>query len=154
MGLYIFRRFLSLVVVVLIVTFFSFSLIKFIPGDPVINMVGFFDPKKIGALRHQLGYDRPFFVQYFDWLKGFLHGDFGQIFHGPTGGSPAYAQIKRALPVSIELMVFAMVLTLLLTIPIGVLSAYRVWHLARQDPLHHGVRTHCHSRLRGGHHLA
>ena len=125
MGLYILRRLGSLVVVVVLVTLFSFSLIKFIPGDPVINMVGYFDPKKIGALRHQLGYDRPFIVQYFVWLKGFVHGNFGQIFHGVSGGSPAYDQIKRALPVSIELMAFAMVLTLLFAIPLGVIAAYR-----------------------------
>ena len=125
MWLYLLRRLGALVIVVVLVTLFSFSLIKFIPGDPVINMVGYFEPKKIGALRHQLGYDRNFWVQYVDWLKGFFHGDFGQIFHGPSGGSPAYDQIKRALPVSVELMVFAMILTLLLSIPVGVLSAYR-----------------------------
>ncbi len=125
MAFYLLRRLGALVVVVILVTLFSFSLIKFIPGDPVINMVGYFDPKKIDALRHSLGYDRNFWVQYFDWLKGFVHGDFGQIFHGPSGGSPAYDQIRRALPVSVELMACAMVLTLLLSIPIGVLSAYR-----------------------------
>src|SRR3954462_1981010 len=121
MWLYILRRLGALAVVVVLVTLFSFSLIKFIPGDPVINMVGYFDPKKIGALRHQLGYDRNFWVQYFDWLKGFVHGDFGQIFHGVSGGSPAYDQVKRAFPVSLELMAMAMALTLLIAIPVGVL---------------------------------
>src|SRR4051794_19270064 len=125
MWLYILRRLGALVVVVIIVTLFSFSLIRFIPGDPVINMVGYFDPRKIAALRHQLGYDRNFWVQYTDWLKGFVHGDFGQIFHGPSGGSPAYDQVKRAMPVSIELMAMSMFITLVLAIPIGVFAAYR-----------------------------
>ncbi len=125
MWLYVLRRLGSLVVVTFLVSLFSFALIKFIPGDPVISMVGFFDVKRIGALRHQLGYDRNFWVQYFDWLKGFLHGDFGQIFHGPSGGSPAYDAIKHALPISLELMAFAMVITIIVAIPLGVLSAYR-----------------------------
>jgi peptide/nickel transport system permease protein len=125
MALFLMRRLASLIVVVLLVTLFSFALISFIPGDPVITMLGFFDPKKIGALRHKLGYDRPFIVQYFDWLKGFFHGNFGQIFHGPTGSSPAYDAIKRALPISLELMAFAMILTVLIAIPLGVLAAYR-----------------------------
>jgi len=119
------RRFVQLVVVLVFVSFFSFSLISLVPGDPVVAIVGFASPAQFVQVRHQIGLDDPFLVQYVHWLGGFVHGDLGQIYSGPTGRSAVSTAIKQALPVTLELMAFAMVLTLLIALPLGVLSAYR-----------------------------
>ena len=116
------RRFVQLVVVLVFVSFFSFSLISLVPGDPVVAIVGFASPAQFVQVRHQIGLDDPFLVQYVHWLGGFVHGDLGQIYSGPTGRSAVSTAIKQALPVTLELMAFAMVLTLLIALPLGAVS--------------------------------
>ena len=81
------RRLIQLVVVLVFVSFFSFSLISLVPGDPVVAIVGFASPAQFAQVRHQIGLDRPFLVQYAHWLGGFMHGNLGQIYSGPTGRS-------------------------------------------------------------------
>src|SRR5690242_6672576 len=119
------RRLIQLVVVLVFVSFFSFSLITLVPGDPVVAIVGFASPAQFAQVRHQIGLDRPFLVQYAHWLGNFAHGNLGQVYSGPTGRSPVSTAVAQALPVTLELMAFAMVLTLLISIPLGILSAYR-----------------------------
>jgi peptide/nickel transport system permease protein len=119
------RRLIQLVVVLIFVSFFSFSLISLVPGDPVVAIVGFASPAQLAQVRHQIGLDDPFLVQYAHWLGGFVHGDLGQIYSGPTGRSPVSTFIAQSLPVTLELMAYAMILTLLIALPLGVLSAYR-----------------------------
>src|SRR5579863_5285871 len=119
------RRLIQLVVVLVFVSFFSFSLISLVPGDPVVAIVGFASPAQFAQVRHQIGLDRPFLVQYAHWLGGFLHGNLGQIYSGPTGRSAVSTAVKQSLPVTLELMAFAMILTVLIAIPLGILSAYR-----------------------------
>jgi peptide/nickel transport system permease protein len=119
------RRLIQLVVVLIFVSFFSFSLISLVPGDPVVAIVGFASPAQFAEVRHHIGLDKPFFVQYIHWLGNFLHGNLGQIYSGPTGRSNVSTAVAQSLPVTLELMVFAMVLTLLIAIPLGILSAYR-----------------------------
>jgi peptide/nickel transport system permease protein len=119
------RRLIQLVVVLIFVSFFSFSLISLVPGDPVVAIVGFASPAQLAQVRHQIGLDDPFLVQYAHWLGGFVHGDLGQIYSGPTGRSAVSTVIAQSLPVTLELMAYAMILTLLIALPLGVLSAYR-----------------------------
>jgi peptide/nickel transport system permease protein len=125
MARYLAIRLVQLVIVVVLVTLFSFALLSFVPGDPAVSIVGFADPVKIAQVRHQLNLDQPFVVQYLDWLKGFVHGDMGQKFYGPTGSGPVWTDIKHALPITLELMALAMFFTLSIAIPLGVLAAYR-----------------------------
>jgi len=116
---------IQLVVVLLCVSFFSFGLLSLAPGDPVTAIVGFSTPAQRVAIRHRLHFDRPFLEQYWNWLTGLLHGDLGDQFFGPTGVRKVSTAIGQALPVSIQLMVYAMILTILIAIPLGVLAAYR-----------------------------
>ena len=85
------RRLIQLVVVLVCVSFFSFSLISLVPGDPVVAIVGFASPAQFAQVtapararppvpRAVLG----------DWLGGFMHGNLGQIYSGPTGRSARY----------------------------------------------------------------
>jgi peptide/nickel transport system permease protein len=119
------RRVVQLVVVLLCVSFFSFGLLSLAPGDPVTAIVGFASPAQRVQIRHQLHFDRPFVVQYWDWLSGVLHGNLGNQYFGPTGVQKVSTSIGQSLPVSLQLMAYAMILTLLLAIPLGVLAAYR-----------------------------
>ena len=120
------QRLLQLVLVLLFVSFITFGLFQLVPGDPVVAIVGGpASPSQLNAVRHDIGYDRPFFVQYWHWLSGFVHGNMGSIYSGPTGRASVATAIHQALPVSLELMAYAMVLTVLLAIPLGVLAAYR-----------------------------
>jgi peptide/nickel transport system permease protein len=118
-------RLIQLVVVLVFVSFFSFGLISLVPGDPVVAIVGFASPAQLDQVRHQIGFDRPFLSQYWHWLTGFVHGNFGSIYSGPTGRGSVATAIHQALPVSLELMAYAMILTVVLAIPLGVLAAYR-----------------------------
>jgi peptide/nickel transport system permease protein len=97
-----------------------------VPGDPVFAIAGFGGtPKQMAGIRHELHLDEGFFQQYWTWLSNFFHGNLGTIYSGPTGRSAVSSQIRQALPVSLQLMTYAMILTVLIAIPLGVLAAYR-----------------------------
>jgi len=120
------RRLIQLVVVLLCVSFFSYALMALVPGDPVFAIAGFGGtPKQMAGIRHELHLDQPFLSQYWTWLSNFFHGNLGTIYSGPTGRSAVSSQIREALPVSLQLMTYAMILTILIAIPLGVLAAYR-----------------------------
>jgi peptide/nickel transport system permease protein len=119
------RRVIQLVVVLLCVSFFSFALLSLAPGDPVVAIVGFASPEQLDQIRHELHFDRPFLTQYWEWLSGVTQGDLGNQYFGPTGVRKVSTAIGEALPVSLQLMLYAMILTLLIAVPLGVLAAYK-----------------------------
>ena len=119
------RRVIQLVVVLLCVSFFSFGLLSLAPGDPVVAIVGFASPKQLNAIRHQLHFDRPFLVQYWQWLSGLFHGNLGNQYFGPTGVGKVSTALGQSLPVSLQLMAYATILTIIIAIPLGVLAAYK-----------------------------
>jgi peptide/nickel transport system permease protein len=123
------RRITQLVVVLVCVSFFSFALLSLLPGDPVTAIVGFASPEQKTEIRHELKLDEPFLQQYWDWLSGFVHGDLGQTYNGPTGRGSVATNIGQTLPVSLQLMAYAMILTLLFSIPLGVFAAYKAGSL-------------------------
>ena len=64
---------------IFLVTVISFLLLQIVPGDPVIQILGAkATPAQQEILRHELGLDKPVVVQYFSWIGGILHGDFGE----------------------------------------------------------------------------
>lgn len=75
------------------------------------------------VLRNQLGLDQPVLTQYFQWLGNALQGDFGVTFD--TQPEPVWPQIAEAIPPTLELMILAMILSLVIAIPLGIYSAYR-----------------------------
>src|SRR5438067_10412068 len=119
------RRLVQLVVVLLCVSFFSFALLNMFPGDPVVAIVGFSSQAQREEIRHQLRLDEPFVEQYWNWAKDFAHGDLGNVYYGPTGRGSVATQVGQSLPISLQLMAYSMILTLLLAIPLGVFDAYR-----------------------------
>ncbi|MBQ8975667.1 MAG: ABC transporter permease [Oscillospiraceae bacterium] len=79
---YIIRRLIQAVVVILVISLLVFLLMRLLPGDPIemlmsSSMLTDYTPEMMEALRHEKGLDRPWMVQYFDWLLQMLRGDFG-----------------------------------------------------------------------------
>ena len=81
---YVVRRVLQLIPVLILVSLAVFLLVRVIPGDPVLVMLGI-DPdertrisaEQYRALQHQIGLDQPIYVQYLNWANNIVHGDFG-----------------------------------------------------------------------------
>ena len=107
----------------LIVSFLAFLAFQVIPGDPTNTILGTdATPEQVEALRAQLGLDRPFFVRYFDWLLSFICGDFGTSY----SYSMAVADmLSGKLGVTLLLAALSFALTVLMSIPVGILSADR-----------------------------
>jgi peptide/nickel transport system permease protein len=116
----------QLVVVVVVVTFFASVLLEMVPGDPVTTIAPFATEEQRDAIREANGLDENIFVRYKDWLTDFVSGDFGETYAGAgLAGNDVYSVVKRALPRSLLLMLYTQIVTLLIAIPLGVLTAYR-----------------------------
>src|SRR5580765_4452207 len=116
MAKFVGRRLIYLLPVLFAVTLLTFLFASLLPGDLATTILGDqATPEKVEALRQQMGLDRPIWERYFVWLWSALHGDFGRSFR--TGEMVIVAVIDR-LPVSLELMVMAEVLGLLIAIPL------------------------------------
>jgi peptide/nickel transport system permease protein len=124
------RRLLQLAFVLVLVTFFTASLLSMVPGDPVDTLLPFADDtnetvqQRKAELRERLDLDEPLPVRYWGWLTDFASGEFGNYYR-VTGEDPVGDRLSAALPVSLQLMVYSMVLALAVAIPMGVLTAYR-----------------------------
>lgn len=120
---YIAFRLLALVPILLGTSFVSFGLIHLVPGDPVVAMLGLeADAQAIAALRAKLALDRPFLVQYVAWLGHVVTGDFGRSIQGERAVLPL---VLNALVPSAQLALAALVVSLLIAIPTGIVAARR-----------------------------
>jgi peptide/nickel transport system permease protein len=104
-------------------TFVVFLLLHLVPGDPAISIAGEqASPEQLASLRKELGVNDPLLVQYWHWLTGALHGDFGTsvISHQPVSTS-----IGQTLPITLEIVAAALIFSIVLGIPAGVFAAKR-----------------------------
>ena len=121
---YIIRRLLLLVPIMLGVSFLTFAMFRIIPGDAAILRCGFgCTPEVVEELRHDLGLDRPWYVQYGDWVWGVAQGDFGESI--TESGLSVTTDLKRRLPITAEILIMSVILSVVLGVPPGVLSAIR-----------------------------
>ena len=124
MGRYIVKRILWLIPILLIISFVSFSLMHLSPGDPAETYLSQGgqtpDPKALVEVRTQLGLDKPFFEQYFNWLGGLFRGDLGTSFFTKK---PVMQEIATLFPKTLALTFLGMALTLVISIPLGILCA-------------------------------
>jgi peptide/nickel transport system permease protein len=116
------RRLLQLVVVVVLATLFTFSLLRLFPGDIADAVLPLGTKQQKEQFRKDNGLDKPFFEQYGTWLSNLLQGDLGKDYQSNT---PVADKLEKALPVSLQLMLYAQILALLAAIPLGVFTAYR-----------------------------
>ena len=109
------------------ITVLSFTLIHLAPSDPVsvrLSLGGIaVDPTAAAQMRTEMGLDRPLPIQYGEWLMRFLHGDMGISYRSDR---PVAAMLLQALPYTLAIAASAMLLTLLISLPLGIaIAAYR-----------------------------
>lgn len=121
MGL-IARRLVQLVVVVILSTLFAFALLRLFPGDVSDAVIPYGTRAQKAQFRADNGLDKPFFEQYATWLGNLVQGDFGKDYQSNTAVAD---KLQTALPVSLQLMLYAQLLALVVAIPLGVFTAYR-----------------------------
>jgi peptide/nickel transport system permease protein len=120
---YAIRRILLIIPVLLGVSIIVFGIMHLSPGDPAILMLGEGAPQaEYEALRQRLGLDEPIYVQYAMWIGRVVQGDFGRSIRS---NRPVATEISSRLPATIELAVLATLLSVIIGIPIGVISATR-----------------------------
>jgi peptide/nickel transport system permease protein len=120
---YLIHRLLLLIPTVLGVTLVVFLMMRFIPGDPVTNMMGEnYSEEDARQLRHELGLDQPLGVQYVKWLVFLLRGDWGRSI---LTNRPVLTDVLYRLPVTLELIVLSMLVSLLIALPAGIIAAAR-----------------------------
>ena len=120
---YLFKRFIGMAVVVLIVLTIAFVIVRLAPGDPAALMLGpDATPKEAAELRERLGLDRPIFVQYATFIANAVQGDLGQslFFNQPVTKVLA----SRAEP-TIFLALFSLIFAMSIAVPVGIYVAYR-----------------------------
>jgi peptide/nickel transport system permease protein len=122
-----------LIPVMLGISIIVFVLARVIPGDPVRLALGeAATAQSIDALRHEMGLDKPIYEQYWIYFKGLLRGDLGRSIRT---NQPVLKDLKTHFPATLELTLVAMVFTVVLAIPLGILSAVKrnslVDHISR-----------------------
>jgi peptide/nickel transport system permease protein len=128
MLMFLIRRSLVLAITLLIVSVLAFLIPYAGEGDPARKILRArvndpaLDPAQVEALTKELGLDRPIYVQYFDWLKQAVTGDFGFSY---TSRVPVGDLVVPALTVSISLALAALLLALVFALPLGTLAATR-----------------------------
>jgi peptide/nickel transport system permease protein len=127
MTAYIIRRMILAVIVLLLVSIFVFLALRLLPGDPVLmymsaSSVQQITEEQLDLVRHEFGLDKTLPMQYFDWIGGVLHGDFGTSI---LNKSPVMQEILKRLPITLYIGVLAFIVAIIVGIPAGVLCAIR-----------------------------
>ncbi|WHA43139.1 ABC transporter permease [Agrobacterium larrymoorei] len=119
----ILKRLIGLLLTLLVVSFLIFFVMGLLPGDPAAIMLGTSaSPDTLAALQKQMGLDQPLLLRYFSWLGGLAIGNMGQSY---TYGVPVFGLILERLGVTLPLALIAVTLSILIAVPLGVLSAHR-----------------------------
>lgn len=115
------KKVLYLIPVLFAVTLLSFLLIKLLPGDPAIDILGpSATPSAVQDLHHQLGLDKPLASQYLRWLSHAATGDLGRSYQNQQ---TTLSALKQRLPITLELIILSQLLALSLAIPVALLAA-------------------------------
>lgn len=121
MLMFIFRRILQLIPVLFGVVFVVFLIMQMVPGDPALLIAGEGASKEtVEQIRHQLGLDKPFIMQYFSYIRNILQGDFGVSIRS---NRPVLDEVLIRLPITIELALCSIVITVVIGMIAGIISA-------------------------------
>ena len=123
---YAFKRLLQLIPILLAITFLSYGMMR-IAGSDVVeqkmeNTSGTVSQEMIDNARAELGLDKPFVVQYFTWLGNLLRGDMGTSY---VSNKPVFSTFVSKLPATLLLTAVSILLTVLISIPLGIWSAVK-----------------------------
>ncbi|HZN16521.1 MAG TPA: ABC transporter permease [Acidimicrobiales bacterium] len=116
-------KILYLIPVLFAVSALSFGMLKLLPGDPAVNILGpSATPAAVKTLHKQLGLDQPVVNQYGRFVWNALHGDLGRSYQN---NQPTTESLRQRLPVTLELLVLSQLLALLVSVPIAIRAAVR-----------------------------
>ncbi|QNO15692.1 ABC transporter permease [Alkalicella caledoniensis] len=129
MKTYLIRRLLQMIPLFFGITIVSFSIVHLAPGSPVDLLAGDpnITPEDIARMEEALGLNRPIHIRYFEWVGDMVKGDFGNSFRQ---GKAVSALILERLPNTMILNIFALLISLSVSIPVGIFSAIRQYSLA------------------------
>lgn len=127
MLMFILRRILQTIPVIIGVTFVVFFIMQLVPGDPAVLLAGEGASKEtIEAIREQLGLNQPLYIQYFEYLSNVFKGDLGVSL---KNSQPVLDEILVRLPITIELAFFSIIITIVLGMAAGIISAVKPYSL-------------------------
>jgi len=130
---YITRRFIYMIIILLVVSITAFIIIQLPPGDYLTSYIirlrqsgQTVDESQIASLRKQYDLDLPIYLQYFKWMWRMFHGDFGRSFQW---NKPVSDLIAERLPLTVAVSLFTLIFTYIVAIPIGIYSATHQYSL-------------------------
>ena len=127
MSRYIFKRLVMLIPVLIGVTFMVFMILNLSPGDVATMIAGEgADAETIEAIRHEYGLDRPLLVQYGSYMWDILHGDMGRSY---INNRDVFTSIMEVFPNTAKLAFWALVVSIAIALPIGIISAIRQYSI-------------------------
>lgn len=117
------KRLLLFVPILFGVSVLVFLIVHLVPGSPAVAMLGVrATPERVAAIEEQLGLHRPLVVQYLDWLGGVLTGDLGPSY---SHNAPVAELLSERFWVSLELVLLTLVVSMIIAIPMGILTALK-----------------------------
>lgn len=118
------RKIFEVLIFLLFITFISFLVVRLAPGDPVLTILNVdelsVNQEQLEALREDMGFNKPLLVQYGLWLLKFFTLDFGVSY---VTGQPVMDMILMGLPATMELAAGALIVMVVISAPLGSLSA-------------------------------
>lgn len=124
---FITKRLMQTIPVIFGVTIVVFVIMQLVPGDPAVLLAGEGATKEtIEALREQLGLHQPLYVQYFDYISNLLRGDMG---FSLKNNQPVLQEIMTRLPITLELAIFSTLITIVLGMLAGIISAIKPYSI-------------------------
>lgn len=127
MLMFILRRLVQTVPVIFGVTLVVFTIMQLVPGDPAVLLAGEGATKEtIEALRVQLGLNQPLYVQYMEYVSSIFQGDFGTSL---KNNQPVLDEILLRLPITLELAIFSTMITIVLGMAAGIISAVKPYSI-------------------------
>ncbi|MFJ7645937.1 nickel ABC transporter permease [Lysinibacillus sp. NPDC097279] len=127
MTLFILKRIAQIIPVTLGVTLVVFLIMQMIPGDPALILAGEgASNETVEELRENLGLNKPLYVQYGEYINNLLHGDMGNSLKNKQ---PVFEEITARLPITIELAIYSILITIVLGLIAGIISAIRPYSI-------------------------
>jgi len=130
MQAYIAKRMVLFVPTMILLSLLVFGFLRIIPGDPALailtrgnaDSIETITEEQLERMRERLGTNRPIYVQYFDWASGLLTLDFGNSL---VTSAPVWEQLKRRIPITLELSIMSIFISTIVAVPLGVFSAIK-----------------------------
>lgn len=123
MGWNILKKILAMIPILLMVSILVFFLMEILPGDASSNYAAAdLSDEAVAQIKERMGLNKPAYVRYFEWVTGMLRGEFGKSL---LTGTTVAEKLALRLPVTLELTFLAMFVSVIVAVPLGILSAVR-----------------------------